>query len=226
VIADIWVDGELRLTFRRNFDDHLFQIWQELLAVVENVELKDETDSLVWCYSQSGVYSVQTFYAIINFRGVKPMFVHAVWSIATVDNLNKRGTRKSTQCRFCEEDEGINHLFFECVVSKNIWGYACEFFGFDIGRDYISIAGKWLNKEKHYVTNMISAAMLRGIWLVRNDFVFHQQVWSDVKMVLRKILGLSWEWRILCKEGHMEMMTRWLSFLELQIQEPLKITND
>jgi hypothetical protein len=81
VIADIWVDGELRLTFRRNFDDHLFQIWQELLAVVENVELKDETDSLVWCYSQSGVYSVQTFYAIINFRGVKPMFVHAVWSI-------------------------------------------------------------------------------------------------------------------------------------------------
>jgi hypothetical protein len=97
--------------------------------------------------------------------------------------------RKSTQCRFCEEDESINHLFFECVVSKNIWGYACEFFGFDIGRDYISIAGKWLNKEKNYVTNMISAAMLRGIWLVRNDFVFHQQVWSDVKMVFEEDLG-------------------------------------
>jgi hypothetical protein len=194
VIADIWVDGELRLTFRRNFDDNLLQSWRELLTVMENVELKNETDSLVWCYSQSGVYSVQSLYAIINFRGVKPVFVPAVWSIevppkihlflwllshnklATVDNLNKRGMTKPTQCKFCDEDESIKHLFFECVVSKNIWGYVCEFFGFDIGKDYISVAGKWLNKKKFYVTNMISAAVLRGIWLVRNDFVFHQQV--------------------------------------------------
>jgi hypothetical protein len=48
---------------------------------------------------------------------------------------------------------------------------------------------------------------------MRNDFVFHYQAWSDVKLVLRKILKLSWEWKILCKEAHMQMMTAWLSFL-------------
>jgi hypothetical protein len=61
---------------------------------------------------------------------------------------------------------------------------------------------------------MISTPVLRGIWLVRNDFVFHQQVWSNVKLILRRILKLAWEWKILCKEAHMQMMTAWLSFLE------------
>jgi hypothetical protein len=38
---------------------------------------------------------------------------------------------------------------------------------------------------------MISSAVLRGVWLIRNDFVFKQQTWSDVKLVLRRILKLS-----------------------------------
>jgi hypothetical protein len=61
---------------------------------------------------------------------------------------------------------------------------------------------------------------------VRNDFVFHQQVWSDVKLVLKKVLKLSCEWRILHKEAHMQIMTAWMSFLEQQIQEPLRLPSD
>jgi hypothetical protein len=72
---------------------------------------------------------------------------------------------------------------------------------------------------------MISTVVLRDIWLVRNDFVFHQLVWSDVKLVLRRILKLSRDWKILCKEAHMQMMTVWLSFLERRIQEPLRLQN-
>jgi hypothetical protein len=143
--------------------------------------------------------------------------------LATVGNLNKRGMSKPIQCRFCMEEESVNHLFFDCVVARNVWTYACEFLGFDIGPGFLSVAGKWLNKDKFYVANMISTAVLRGIWLVRNDFVFHQQVWSDVKLILRRILKLSWEWKILCKEVHMQMMTTWLSFLERRIQEPLRL---
>jgi hypothetical protein len=68
--------------------------------------------------------------------------------LATVDNLSKRGMSKPTQCRFCMEEESINHLFFDCVIARNVWSYACEFYGFDIGADYLSVAGKWLNKNK------------------------------------------------------------------------------
>jgi hypothetical protein len=39
---------------------------------VKNLVLSDESGALVWCYESSGVYSSHSFYAIVNFRGVRP----------------------------------------------------------------------------------------------------------------------------------------------------------
>jgi hypothetical protein len=49
--------------------------------VVENVVLSEETDTLVWCYDSAGVYTSQSMYDVINYRGVTPMYVPAVWKI-------------------------------------------------------------------------------------------------------------------------------------------------
>jgi hypothetical protein len=58
--------------------------------------------------------------------------------LPTVDNLMKKGLDKPKLCRFCEEQETIDHLFFESVVAKVIWGYASEYLCFEIGSDYMS----------------------------------------------------------------------------------------
>jgi hypothetical protein len=58
-----------------------------------------------------------------------------------VDNLNKRMS-KPTHCCFCDEDESISHMFFECTIAKAIWCFAREYLGFDMGNDYISVAAK------------------------------------------------------------------------------------
>jgi hypothetical protein len=92
--------------------------------------------------------------------------------LANVDNVNKKGLNKLSHCKFCDEHESIAHLFFEHVVAKAVWGYANEFLGTNIGSDYISVASKWMSRDKFYVANTISAAVLRGIWLTRNEFVF------------------------------------------------------
>jgi hypothetical protein len=67
--------------------------------------------------------------------------------LATVDNLNKKCLAKSDQCCLCSEKESIVHLFFECVVTKAIWGFVSEFLGFNIGSDYLSVASKWLQEK-------------------------------------------------------------------------------
>jgi hypothetical protein len=36
---------------------------------------------LVWQFQSSGIYSSQSLYAIINFRGVKPVYLPSVWKI-------------------------------------------------------------------------------------------------------------------------------------------------
>jgi hypothetical protein len=111
-ILEVWIDGKLRLTFRRTFSEDMLETWDELMMVVENVVLSEETDALVWCYDSAGVYSSQSMYVVINYRGVTPVYVPAVWKInvppkihfflwllshnklATIDNLNKRGMSK------------------------------------------------------------------------------------------------------------------------------------
>jgi hypothetical protein len=136
--AEVWVQGELRLSFRRTFTDQMLQSWGDLRAVVEQVNLNEEPDALIWGCESKGVYSFHSFYAIINYRGVKPIYIPTIWSIvvppkiqlflwllshnklATVDNLNRKGFSKPAQCCFCMENESVSHLFFECAVARAV----------------------------------------------------------------------------------------------------------
>jgi hypothetical protein len=36
-IADVWVEGELRISFRRNFDENVLQSWDDLLVLVQTL---------------------------------------------------------------------------------------------------------------------------------------------------------------------------------------------
>jgi hypothetical protein len=130
------------------------------------------------------------------------------------------------QCCFYSGNESIQHLFFECVMARVIWGFVSEFLGFDIGTNYISVASRWLLKNKCYVVNVISTAVLRGIWLIRNDMIFNKQDWTGIKAVLRRVYRLSMEWKIIIKEVKMGEMETWLYFLDQLIQKPLKIKGD
>jgi hypothetical protein len=163
-LAEVWVDGELRISFRNTFSELMMQKWGELVSVVEQVVLTEDADSLIRCYEKSGIYSSHSCYNIISYRGVKPVYIPAIWGIvvppkihlflwllaynklAMVDNLNKKGLKKNTQCCFCGENESISHMFFECVVARVTWEYVRELMGIEIGGDYISIASKWLHK--------------------------------------------------------------------------------
>jgi hypothetical protein len=129
----------------------MMQVRHELRAVVEDIRFGDEPDTLIWCYTKTRTYTSQSFYSIINYIGITPLYIPVVWSIvvppkihmflwllshnklAIVDNLNRNGFKKPSQCRFCDEHENIDHLFFECVVAKTVWGYAKEFLGVNIG---------------------------------------------------------------------------------------------
>jgi hypothetical protein len=41
--------------------------------------------------------------------------------IMTRNTLRCRGIPKPMECSFCKEFESVDHLFFDCIVSKNIW---------------------------------------------------------------------------------------------------------
>jgi hypothetical protein len=85
------------------------------------------------------VFTPPNLYAIINFRGVKPVYLPVVWKInvpprihfflwllfknklLTRDNLEKRQKLEDLTCVFYTEKESIHHLFFYCVIAKRAW---------------------------------------------------------------------------------------------------------
>ena len=112
---------------------------------------------MIWQYNSNGIYSTQSLYKIINFRGVQPVFVSAVWDIKvpprvhfflwllsknkvlTRDNLSKRRKLDDVSCLFCCELESVLHLFFECAVATQLWCVLSDIFQVNLGGSFESI---------------------------------------------------------------------------------------
>jgi hypothetical protein len=56
-------------------------MWGELVSLVTTIERSEEEDALIWQFQSNGVYSSHTLYSIINFRGVTPVYLPAVWKL-------------------------------------------------------------------------------------------------------------------------------------------------
>jgi len=175
----------------------------------------NEEDSLIWTFNSRGVYSSQSLYKVINFRGVT-IHVPAVWNlkvpprvhfflwlffsknkVLTRDNLSLR--RKVNDCLFCSEKESVNHLFFDCAVAKQLWCYLSDILGRNVGMDFLSIGQMWINNSRCLVDNMFCAAALWGLWKLRNDMCFQGGVvWRSVLSLLISILNMLTSWTMLC----------------------------
>jgi hypothetical protein len=46
----------------------VFQLWEEVVSITTSIELSEEEEP-VWQFSSRGVYTFQSLYSIINFRG-------------------------------------------------------------------------------------------------------------------------------------------------------------
>jgi hypothetical protein len=80
-IAELWDGENLKCTFRRCVDVRLMNMWYEVVNIASTLELSQDEDELIWQFHSSGVYSSQSLYVVINFRGVSLVFVPAVWSL-------------------------------------------------------------------------------------------------------------------------------------------------
>jgi hypothetical protein len=56
----------------------LFRMWDEVFSITSTLVLSDEEDELIWQHTSSGLYSSQSLYSIINFRGIRPVYLPVV----------------------------------------------------------------------------------------------------------------------------------------------------
>jgi hypothetical protein len=76
-------DKETQLTCRQVccLSDEMMVSWLEILEIAKTISYCDENDQLIWQYETNGIYSSSSMYAIVNFRGIQPIYLPFVWKL-------------------------------------------------------------------------------------------------------------------------------------------------
>ena len=65
--------------------------------------------------------------------------------ILTKDNLTKRNWEGCKTCVFCDKDESIQHLFFECPLAKIVWHLVFMIFSISPPANVTNLLGNLLS---------------------------------------------------------------------------------
>jgi hypothetical protein len=93
----------------------------------------------------------------------------------TKDNLAKQNWKDSKKCCFCNGNETLKHLFFDCHHAKSIWRVVFTTIGLRQPTSISHMLGNWLfrmNLKLRKVILVGTAAICWAIWLSRNDIQF------------------------------------------------------
>jgi len=213
-------------------------LWYELLSIIEDVHLNDESDQIIWSFSSNGKFSVQSLYAVINHHGVTPVYVRAVWKLTapprvqiflwllsknkllTRDNLAKRREVSDNACLFCSEPETIHPLFFDCCIAQALWAILSNSLDLIGIWSFEYVATLWLANKRHLLTNAVIAAALWCLWKLRNKLCFQGAIWTSIKELVLWITKTLRRWKALFCGEMEEKLILLIQKLEMRAASP------
>ena len=133
-VQEMWTRNG-RLNFSRWLPPSLFEDWMRIVEMTFsfNFEARDDFVSCSW--SRKKIFTTKCVYNHLSSAGENNNFNH-IWKsklsykikiftwllekgdILTKDNMIRRKWIGYPSCRFCDQLESIDHLFFQCPVAK------------------------------------------------------------------------------------------------------------
>lgn len=96
-------------------------------------------------------------------------------AVLTKDNMRKRNWNGDPTCRFCANTETVEHLLFQCPITKVVWGIVAH----SIGANNVpkNVTQYWIWIEKHFPEHKHMhafglAAICWATWKARNKACF------------------------------------------------------
>jgi hypothetical protein len=150
-LREAWDMVNLKFIFRRTVSAHIMSPWLEILQIAESLHFSAGNDAIIWQYSSTEKYLVQTLYAVVSDRGVKQVFTPVMWKTLV------------PPCLFCAEPETVCHLFFKCCVARATWDAICDMSGFHLITDFEPVEKMWLRGKKVKTYNVLSFVVVWSI---------------------------------------------------------------
>ena len=127
-VAMVFQTNRLNVAFRRYLVAANLIAWHQLVAMVSNVQLTSQKDTFIWSVQPNGKFTLRSMYrALCCTQWFATKAYHLETEIAfesenfyVVLNQRKRQSGKkavekgSLKCCFCNLNENIQHLYFDC----------------------------------------------------------------------------------------------------------------
>ncbi|XP_057779695.1 uncharacterized protein LOC130998280 [Salvia miltiorrhiza] len=225
-IEDEWSWG---LLWNRDLRGRELDQLASLFDIIGNVQMiAGKTDTWKWKAAASGSFSVKTAYNSLSVaagRCIRSTFgfewqqiwkapasfkaITTAWKVlkqrmATSDNLQKRHvaiTSSEAICILCKlKEESIEHLFFECQKSVEIWNENLKWIGKQAvnqhtAKEHFSAFTNLGRKEDTSFLTCVWICTIWCLWKQRNGCKFNQDLWSKDKVVA-EIKSRLWSWRM------------------------------
>lgn len=181
-------------------------------------------DNISWIHTKDGNYYVKSGYYVQRHQSiignmhnentnshnlfqdiwkfnVMPKVKHFWWkslhnALPVADNLKKRNLRVDNSCKMCGEyPETVNHLLFQCQLSKEIWDLSPiltppgEFYtSHSLSKNICMILN--LNKHQGDAINLFTIIGWQ-LWKMRNAMVFENCKWPIPVVINKALVTLS-----------------------------------
>jgi hypothetical protein len=214
-------NGNVNLTFRRNFDAVHSQEWQDLSEMLEGMELTNVPDSIRWCLDKKGVYTIKSLYNEIFFPGFENKWMLCIWTariplkvkiflwqvcndkIQSAEQLKRRNWEGPIECKMCGQVESAEHIFVDCVLAKYGWSFFRDVLEWtDTPNSLEDLSCKLVEGNKRENANFayIFGCLAWTLWLMRNDLIFNNYVAPSPDVCILRTISFMQRWRILSKE--------------------------
>lgn len=219
-VASVLGSSPLNMSFRRALVGENLRLWIQLVALVMNTELTESNDAFEWRLTKNSNFTVKSMYSnlmqtdkvhvkCIIWKLKVPLKIKAfLWYLKkgvllTKDNLIKRKWKGGSKCCFCDKDETIQHLFFDCHMARFPWNAVVFSFGIQPPASVSHLLGSWLRGFSLTLRKQLlvgAAAICRALWLCRNEAVFSRKLPNSFLQVIFR--GTYWIrfWSQLSKE--------------------------
>ena len=163
-VAEMLSTRPLNVSFRRALVGDRLKSWIQLVTLVLSVNLIETCAKFVWRWNKNNSLTVRSMYLDL-MQAANNLGSWVLWKIKvslkikkiflwylkrgvtlTKDNLIKRNWKGCAKCCFCNSNETIQHLFFECHVASFIWNMIYVLFGIQPPTNVSNLLGSWLIK--------------------------------------------------------------------------------
>jgi hypothetical protein len=130
-------------------------------------------------------------------------------AILTKDNMLKRNLQGGQHCKFCDKDENLIHLFFDCPLAKYVWRLSSWVIRADCRPTNVEQFWVWCEKymPKSPSIHMVGlAASCWAIWQARYNACFEKKKTRSPTEIICSISSFLKYWADLQKEGGKAML--------------------